>query len=491
MQQEAMSQLIQIAHAHVPVLQVPKKNHRIPSVQTNIGSISNPTGMSSQTAQTMAQLLQNVPNAGAVPGLNFSSATGQGMLQISTQQTGGQQLLGNSYQSGGANEASGSSSSRGKQGRATTPSSLTKSPQNSSSQSASSAIAKASKPATAAAQKSPRNGAPKSMNSFASPFASYRHLRVLDGHTHNIYGLAATSNDLLVSASYDNSIRVWNPITRACSQNFAKCHAKGITCLILISNGNIITGGIDNCIKQWDCSSGDCVSTISNAHGDYVYRLARLTDDRIVSGGGDNDKKVKLWDLESGRCLAVLEGHTGGIRAILQLQDGWIASGSWDNTIRLTDISKITASPMNTDSEFGSSSEDSIAATECPVRVIKGHPGAVYALVQLGSGYIASGSGDKNIRLWNVSPSIEEGKELVREMKGHAGSVICLCVFSDGTTLASGSHDSTIRLWDTSTGSCLKILAGHSGYVNCLTVLSDGITVASGSYDHTIRLWGS
>ena len=52
------------------------------------------------------------------------------------------------------------------------------------------------------------------------------------------------------------------------------------------------------------------------------------------------------------------------------------------------------------------------------------------------SSYIATGSGDKTVRLW----SVQEGKS-VRLLSGHKSSVLALAFSSDGMLLASsGKH---------------------------------------------------
>ena len=45
-------------------------------------------------------------------------------------------------------------------------------------------------------------------------------------------------------------------------------------------------------------------------HTDSVMSVA-LTPDGRKGISGSSDKTVRVWDLESGECLKVLEGHTG------------------------------------------------------------------------------------------------------------------------------------------------------------------------------------
>ena len=59
----------------------------------------------------------------------------------------------------------------------------------------------------------------------------------------------------------------------------------------------------------------------------------------------------------------------------------------------------------------------------------------------------------------------------------------------DGKTLASGSGDKTIKLWDVATGKEQATLKGHTDWVTSVAFSPDGKTLASGSEDKTIKLW--
>ncbi|MCS6282866.1 MAG: hypothetical protein HUM72_20020, partial [Dolichospermum sp.] len=97
---------------------------------------------------------------------------------------------------------------------------------------------------------------------------------------------------------------------------------------------------------------------------------------------------------------------------------------------------------------------------------------------------LASGSGDKTIKLWNVKTG-----NLLQTLTGHTDWVISVAYSPDGQTLASGSKNNTIKLWNVKTGNLLQTLTGHSKLVNSVAYSPDGQTLASGSDDHTIKLW--
>jgi transposase InsO family protein len=161
--------------------------------------------------------------------------------------------------------------------------------------------------------------------------------------------------------------------------------------------------------------------------------------------------------------LRTFEGHTDSVGSVVFSPDGAIlASGSGDRTIRLWRVSD------------GQS-----------VRQLEGHTSSVWSVAFSPDGAaLASGSEDKTVRLWRVSDG-----QSVRQLEGHTSSVWSVAFSPDGATLASGSSDKTIRLWRVADGQPLRTLEGHTDWVRSVAFSPDGATVASGSDDKTIRLW--
>jgi WD40 repeat protein len=76
-------------------------------------------------------------------------------------------------------------------------------------------------------------------------------------------------------------------------------------------------------------------------------------------------------------------------------------------------------------------------------------------------------------------------------LEGHTNQLTSINFSPDGKVLASGSGDKSIRIWDVSTGSCRSIMTGHRSWVNAVAFSSDGSLIASASRDETIRLWST
>lgn len=74
-------------------------------------------------------------------------------------------------------------------------------------------------------------------------------------------------------------------------------------------------------------------------------------------------------------------------------------------------------------------------------------------------------------------------------LKGHSGLVDSVEFSSNEKWLASGSYDYTVKLWNVSTGACQSTLNERSNVVFSIAFLPDGEFLASGSDNHTVKLW--
>lgn len=98
--------------------------------------------------------------------------------------------------------------------------------------------------------------------------------------------------------------------------------------------------------------------------------------------------------------------------------------------------------------------------------------------------YVATGSTDRSVRLWDVSNG-----SCVRYFTGHKAKVYALAFSTCGKYLVSAGGDKCIYFWDISRGCLVTKLVAHHDTVHSLAFSRDGTILSSGGGDDCVILW--
>jgi len=124
---------------------------------------------------------------------------------------------------------------------------------------------------------------------------------------------------------------------------------------------------------------------------------------------------------------------------------------------------------------------------------LPGHTGWVTSLASSfeNPNILLSGSRDKSVMVWELTPGEEQAGVAKKRLTGHNQPVQDLVTSSDGQFALSASWDKTMRLWDLNMGSSVRSFQGHTSDVHSVAFSSDNRQIVSGSRDKTIRLWNT
>ena len=156
-------------------------------------------------------------------------------------------------------------------------------------------------------------------------------IRILTGHASSVRSIAA-HGDLLVSGSYDSTVRVWR-ISTGESLHVLHGHSQRVYSVVLdVKRNRCISGSMDSLVKIWDLDTGNCLYTLEG-HA-LLVGLLDLRDEKLVSAAADST--LRVWDPERGTCKSTLTAHTGAITCF-QHDGRKVISGS-DKTVKMWDI---------------------------------------------------------------------------------------------------------------------------------------------------------
>jgi WD40 repeat protein len=153
----------------------------------------------------------------------------------------------------------------------------------------------------------------------------------LSGHMEFVWTLLKLNEEKIASASGDDSIRMSNITTGECIYTM-EGHAQSIWSLIKISENLIATGGgEDEKVKVWDINSGKCTKVFKGFG--IISSLIKFNDNCIIAGS--EDSTINVWYLENGVLIKTLKGHSDSVRSLMKLNNRTSCIGSADNTIKI------------------------------------------------------------------------------------------------------------------------------------------------------------
>jgi WD40 repeat protein len=220
-------------------------------------------------------------------------------------------------------------------------------------------------------------------------------LKQLTGHTNYVSTLETLPNYDLISGGTDRTIRVWRYPDYNCITTL-RGHTSGILCLVTISSTLIASasGGNDSVIRVWECTdehtSTWTIKHVLQGHDGNINCLCYTSKHELLSGGDDYD--IRVWNIDTGECVRVLNGKQGWVWSLCETRDGYvISSGQYNRLIAVWDISQGT----------------------CVKQFSLQHRG-VSSVIQLSDFLFARSADDWCIHIWDINSG-----ETVKKLMGH------------------------------------------------------------------------
>ncbi|KAF1848249.1 WD40 repeat-like protein [Cucurbitaria berberidis CBS 394.84] len=303
----------------------------------------------------------------------------------------------------------------------------------------------------------------------------YKPTLILRGHKKPIAAVRfSPDGKWIASASADCTIKIWDAHTGQLEHTL-EGHLAGVSTISWAPDSRILASGSDDkSIRLWDTTTGLAHPTPFIGHHNYVYSLAFSPKGNMLVSGS-YDEAVYLWDVRAARVMRSLPAHSDPVGGVDFVRDGTlIVSCSHDGLIRVWDT----------------------ATGQCLRTLVHEDNAPVSSVIFSPNGkYVLAWTLDSCIRLWNY---IEGKGKCVKTYQGHANKNYSVSgAFGtyggqpphEYAFIASGSEEGNVVLWDVSSKNVLQRLEGHTEAVLTVDTHPTEKLIVSAGLDRVVRLW--
>jgi WD40 repeat protein len=303
--------------------------------------------------------------------------------------------------------------------------------------------------------------------------------------------------DILASSGRDGAVRLWDPSTGKELRHIGGPQ-EGVLAIAYSPSGKLLAGaGGDGVVYLWDAATGNEVRRLQGHKNQAVSLAFAVKGDVLAVGDAFN---IRLWQVDSGKLLQVLESKSGRVESVSLTPDGRHVAAAGMGIRETAGGNILHGAPawqpyskaviFSPDGQFlitvGATAIivwETVSGKQVDRLNGPGQRGACLALAPDGR-TVAIGGSDGVLRLWDWTNAKE-----IRKVGPFALGVEAVAFSRDGQTLASAGGWGTISLWDVATGQPKTILSGHRKGLTGVAYAPSAARIATTGWDGTVRLW--
>jgi WD40 repeat protein len=275
----------------------------------------------------------------------------------------------------------------------------------------------------------------------------------------------APGGRILATASRDGTVKLWNPLLDT-DRHCTLARAEEVRSIAYSPDSRSLTAvGGQGTVWTLEAPSGRLLSTRQFQLSGGI-ECAEISRDATTVALLGRERTCQVWEIKTGRRILSIENATTVGRVRLSPDGKWLAG------------------PVGP----GDQCRIRVWNTETGREALVGNPGQITVWAfspdrrTLAITYSSSGTPDL--------VDLVSGRIRSANVQGHVGRGIQALEFSaDGRTVATGGGDRSIRLWDVGTLEERLMLKGRKGTANALSFSSDGKTLASFDTGRAMILW--
>ena len=249
-------------------------------------------------------------------------------------------------------------------------------------------------------------------------------IETLKGHSHEVSAVIGLETNMLASASFDGTIRLWS-LSSFKELGILGEHKRGVLRLAMLKNGSLVTASWDKTVKIWNPYTRELLSVLEG-HAGPINSVVEIPEHGLLwTGSRRPENRTFIWDLKTAKSINNFEPHTGSVREILQLPNG--------NVLTVGMHSKSCMKEWSPQGDL--------------IKMIRGEEeDNINRARLLPDGRVITGSTSGYLKVWDINTG-----EYLQKIKAFNGNIYGIKVIDQNIILAC-SDDQTIRKIDLDSG---------------------------------------
>ncbi|XP_062974127.1 WD repeat-containing protein 25 [Elgaria multicarinata webbii] len=281
---------------------------------------------------------------------------------------------------------------------------------------------------------------------------------------------------MLLSASMDKTIKVWDAVDRGCCLKSYSCHTGAVRAAQWAPCGrSVLTGGFDCMLHLTDIETGAQIFSSRSEFRISTLKFHPLDANIFICGGFSPE--VKAWDIRSSKVIKVYKAAIQQTLDIMFLPEGKEFLSSTDAVSQDSADRTIIAWDFHTAAKI--SNQIFHERYTCPI--LAPHPKEPVFVAQTNGNYTALFS---SLRPYRINKK--------KRYEGHKVEGFAVgCEFSpDGTLLVTGSSGGNVFFYNYRTARIVRTLSAHSQA--CVGATFHPVLpslLATCDWEGTIKIW--
>ncbi len=301
------------------------------------------------------------------------------------------------------------------------------------------------------------------------------------GHLQDVTAVAVSKdakNPLIVSASEDGTVRVWDRKSNY-EVNILRhpTAVRAVACTPPGSATNLcLTGAADGRARLWDLDSKATtpLRELKGEHHGAILAVAFSPDGKYCATGGE-DRDILLWDTATGELrYRFPAGHRAAVTSLQFTPQAQLVSAGKDQTIMLWTVGSQGARPeANFPSRSGQVATVGVSPDGTEVLFDQGRElrllslpnGRTQGVLQNPSAaanfstfarfspdgrlIATTGQGQAGVQLWTATSEGVRGREVRQLIAPDQSAATCAAFAPDGSFLVTGTHNHRVMVWRT------------------------------------------